>query len=213
MARRDTGEFSASSMADIAFLLLIFFLVTTTMDVDSGLSRKLPPPVEEEPEDTPPIKERNVFIVLINTLNQVQVEGAVTKIRDIKEKAKEFIANPENSDDLPQMELLSFKMEKAIDKGNGKEAGLYKKAIKTFGDLSVAKMAVISLQNDRGTSYKTYIEVQNELISAYSELRDELALKAFGSKYDELKKNEQKLVKKVYPQRISEAEPKNIGGK
>jgi hypothetical protein len=146
-------------------------------------------------------------------LNQVQIEGKLTKIIDIKEKAIEFISNPENSDELPQMELLSVKMEKAIDKGNGKEAGLYKKAIKTFGDLSVAKMAVISLQNDRGTSYKTYIEVQNELISAYNELRNGLSMKIFGAKYDDLKKNEQKLVKKVYPQRISEAEPKNIGGK
>ncbi len=190
MARRGTPEVNASSMADIAFLLLVFFLVTTTMDVDSGLSRKLPPPVENT-ENEPPIdiKERNVYVVLLNMNNALLVEGREMRIEDLKEGAKEFIENPLNNEKLPE------KKNKDID---------------FFGNYPVSK-GVISLQNDRGTSYKLYLQVQNELIAAYNELRNEKAMQKWGKKFDDLKKKQKKAIKKIYPQRISEAEPKNIG--
>ena len=191
MARRELTEINAGSMADIAFLLLIFFLVTTTMDVDSGLSRKLPPIPEETTEKPPEIKERNVFIVLINSKNQLQVEGKLMRIEDLKDKAKEFVENPNDKKDLPEKEA---------------------KEIPFFGNYMVSK-GVVSLQNDRGTSYETYIAVQNELIAAYNELRNELAKRRFGKAYSDLNEDQQKAIKKIYPQRISEAEPKNIGGK
>ncbi|OQX98439.1 MAG: biopolymer transporter ExbD [Bacteroidetes bacterium 4572_128] len=190
MARRGTPEVNASSMADIAFLLLVFFLVTTTMDVDSGLSRKLPPPIEdnEEKKDID-IKERNVYVVLLNMNNALLVEGREMKIENLKEGAKEFIENPLNNENLPE------KKNKDID---------------FFGNYPVSK-GVISLQNDRGTSYKLYLQVQNELIAAYNELRNEKAMQKWGKKFDDLKKIQKKAIKKIYPQRISEAEPKNIG--
>ncbi|OFX23253.1 MAG: biopolymer transporter ExbD [Bacteroidetes bacterium GWA2_31_9] len=191
MGKREVPEINAGSMADIAFLLLIFFLVTTTMDVDSGLSRMLPPIVPpEQQKDDSKIKERNIFVVLVNRDNRLLVEGEPMKVKQLRKKAKEFIANPKNDEDLPE--------KKATE-------------IPFFGTYPVSKQ-IISLQNDRGTAYGTYIAVQNELVAAYNELRDELAMQKFGKKFDDLNKEQANAIKDIYPQRISEAEPKNIGG-
>ncbi|NOZ46159.1 MAG: biopolymer transporter ExbD [Chlorobi bacterium] len=190
MAKRKPPEINSSSMADIAFMLLIFFLVATTMDIDSGISRKLPPLPEDQQENNDKIKERNVFVVLINKNNQLLVENEPTNIKFLKDKAKEFIANPRNLDNLPEK----------------KET-----VVPFFGKYMVSK-GIISLQNDRGTAYGTYIEVQNALAKAYNELRDDLALSKFGKKFKDLTTDKRKAVQKIYPQRISEAEPKNIGG-
>jgi biopolymer transport protein ExbD len=192
--KRTPPEINAGSMADIAFLLLIFFLVTTTMDVDTGLQRMLPPPLPPDMPEPPEIKQRNVFVVLVNANNQLLVEGDWLDIRNLRKKAKEFIANPTDKGDLPEKEM---------------------KEVPFFGMYPVSKQ-VISLQNDRGTSYETYIRVQNELAAAYNELRNELALSKFGKSYDDLvrlgDKEKTDAIKAIYPQRISEAEPKNIGG-
>ncbi|MCU4156330.1 biopolymer transporter ExbD [Carboxylicivirga sp. A043] len=189
MGKREVQEVNAGSMADIAFLLLIFFLVTTTMDTDTGLATLLPPPVEEEPEDTPPVKERNVFTVLINSQNQLLVEGKPMEIRDLTEAVKEFIVNPMDDENLPEKNV---------------------KEVEFFGTVEIGK-GIISLQNDRDTEYQTYLMVQNELSRAINELRDEASKRKFGKKYDELEKEEQKAVRTLYPRKISEAEPKNIG--
>ncbi|MCK4661681.1 MAG: biopolymer transporter ExbD [Bacteroidales bacterium] len=192
MARKELGEINAGSMADIAFLLLIFFLVTTTMDVDSGISRKLPPMPDKDQQDDSEdkIKERNVFVVLINKNDQLLVEGEVMNVKMLRKKAKEFIENPANKSHLPQKKEIE---------------------VPYFGKVMVSK-GIISLQNDRGTSYGMYITVQNELAAAYNELRNELSFRTFGRKYNELTEEKQKAIKKVFPQKISEAEPKNIGG-
>ncbi len=192
MARK-IPEIPAASLADIAFMLLIFFLVTTTMDVDSGLERRLPPmpPEEQDPDDSPPIKERNVFVVLVNASNQLLVEGEVSRVEDLREKAKEFMANPDNAETLPEKDY---------------------KELAYFGEVGITK-GVISLQNDRGTSYGTYIAVQNELVGAINDLREELSQQKFGKSYDKLEKDQQDVIKEIYPSRISEAEPKKVGGK
>ncbi|MCF8362909.1 MAG: biopolymer transporter ExbD [Prolixibacteraceae bacterium] len=194
MMPRKLPEYNASSLADIAFMLLIFFLVTTTMDVDSGLERRLPQWVDpEDIEDTPPIKERNVFVVLVDRNNRLMVEGELTRVEDLKEKTKEFLTNPTNDQNLPEKEV---------------------KEIPYFGPYEVlTKSSVISLQNDVGTTYGTYIAVQNELVAAINELREELSQRKFGKSYDDLNEDQQDAVKEIYPQKISEAEPKKIGGR
>ncbi|NCP21692.1 MAG: biopolymer transporter ExbD [Flavobacteriales bacterium CG_4_9_14_0_2_um_filter_35_242] len=191
MARRDTPEINAGSMADIAFLLLIFFLVTTTMDVTSGISRKLP---EKPPKDAPPppkIKERNIFEVTINRNNMLFVEGGIMDINDLREAAKKFIDNGGGT----------------ISAGTEKNDCDYCEGEKDPNSSDNPSKAIISLQNDRGTAYKTYIAVQNELVAAYSEIRDRYSLKKFGRRFGELTTDQQKVVKDAYPQIISEAEP------
>jgi biopolymer transport protein ExbD len=199
--KRELTEINAGSMADIAFLLLVFFLVTTTMDTSWGLARRLPPPLLENQPDPPPIKDRNVFVVLANANDQLLVEGAIMEIQNLREAAKDFIANPQRKENLPE-----FREEN----------------IELLGTTQVSKQ-VISLQNDNGTSYKLYIQVQNELAAAYNELRDDLASQKFGVTYTQLEetaklegatdldKQRVKSIRAVYPQRISEAEPKDTG--
>jgi len=192
MAKREVGEINAGSMADIAFLLLIFFLVTTTMDVDTGIARQLPPIPEEKQKTAEEIKERNIFAVLINAQDRLLVNGKPMEVSDLRDKAKEFIKSDPNNAKLPEMDEMQ------ID-------GINKPVLVPVG--------IISLRNDRGTTYGRYIEVQNELVAAYSEIRDEAAFQYFGKrKYDDLNEAQQEAIRQIYPQRISEAEPKNIGG-
>ena len=195
MAKRKVQEINASSMADIAFLLLIFFLVTTTMSVDKGLSRRLPPPLPPNMEKKDvEVNKRNILVVLINSNNQLMVQGEPLDVRELKDRAKEFILNEARESSLP--EILPVDIE--ID---GKT--------ETY---EVTKNHVISLQNDRGTEYQKYLEVQNELVAAYNEIREEFAKKRFGKSYSELTEDPQLAVQDLYPQKISEAEPKNYGG-
>jgi biopolymer transport protein ExbD len=190
--KRKITEINSSSMADISFLLLIFFLVTTSMNVSTGLSRRLPPPLppNQKPEDID-IKKRNIFIVKINSLNQLMVQGQEINVRQLKEKAKEFIQNSVNDPNLPEKVTVNIDL---------------------IGDIEITKDHVISLQNDVDTQYQAYIEVQNELVAAYNELRNEFSKERFGKMYSDLSENQQKAVQSVYPQKISEAEPKNYGG-
>lgn len=189
MASKKIQEINAGSMADIAFLLLIFFLVATTMNVDTGIQRMLPPISKDETGMD--IKERNVLKVYINKANQVAVSGIPMDINFLKDKAKEYILNRANDPKMSEIEV---------------------KNIELIGNYPVSK-GVISLQNDRATSYETYIHVQNELTRAFNEIRDELATLKFGKPYADLNTEQQEAVRKAVPQNISEAEPRNIGGK
>jgi biopolymer transport protein ExbD len=191
MARK-TPEINSSSMADIAFLLLIFFLVTTTMDVDTGIYKKLPPiPDENQVDENVKVKKRNVLSILVNRNNELLVNGEVLSISQLRDKTKEFFLNPANNQNLP---------EKAL------------KNVPYFGDVMVSK-GLISLQNDRGTKYETYIRVQDELAAASRELKDEKSVQKWGKKYTELDSDQKAAVRKYIPVQISEAEPRNTGGK
>jgi biopolymer transport protein ExbD len=193
MAKRKCPEINASSMADIAFLLLIFFLVTTTMSVDKGLSRRLPQPLPPDMEKpSVEVNKRNTFIVLLNSNNQLLVQGEFLNVKDLREKAKTFIKNEFNDPNMPVRKSME---------------------VDYFGTVEVTKDHIISLQNDRMTQYQAYIEVQNELVAAYNELRDELSRAKFGIAYEALDEDRQKAIQTIYPQKISEAEPKNYGGK
>ncbi len=232
---RETPEINAGSMADIAFLLLIFFLVTTTMDQDTGILRLLPPPLDEQMEKPPVVKEKNVYEVLVNANDQLLVEGELMDISNLKDGAIEFLTNPTNSEDLPKKELItrnictqqiaqikSFLAQAPERKDLKQDLDKWETKLKTvelIGEYrELPSSAIISLQNDNGTSYDMYIQVQNELQSAVNQLRDELSQEKFGKPYAELDANkgeEEKdrilAIRAVYPQRISEAEPKDTG--
>lgn len=204
MARRENPEINAGSMADIAFLLLIFFLVTTTMNVDSGISKKLS---EKPPPDyVPPIiKEKNIFEVNINRNNELLVEGDRMEIKDIKEAAIKFIDNGGG--------------EGKIDNGVSTGPCDYCKGDRSPLSSDHPNKAIISVQSDRGTEYGTYIQVQNELLKAYRDLRNRYSQEKYKMSFTELEaladesKNDESLKKKVedvktaYPQIVSDAEP------
>jgi biopolymer transport protein ExbD len=188
---RMSPEINAGSMADIAFLLLIFFLVTTTMDVDTGLRRLLPPPINPNQPPPPPVRERNVFVVLVDQSDRLLVRGELGSIRDLRDKAREFLLNPTNDPSMPVKEM---------------------RFIENLGEVEVSR-GIISLQNDRGTSYEMYIAVQNELAAAINDIRNQLSQEKFGMRFDQL--SDQELVtaiRQAVPMAISEAEPKDIGG-
>ena len=150
MAKRAAPEVNAGSMADIAFLLLIFFLVTTTIEKDSGITRKLPP-IEESEEDVI-IKQKNIFTVLINKNDQLLVEDEVMEIKNLRKAAVEFLDN------------------------NGDGSCSFCQGKKDGASSDNPDKAIISLANDRETSYAAYISVQNELVAAYNQLRNRRAL-------------------------------------
>ncbi|MBQ8608143.1 MAG: biopolymer transporter ExbD [Bacteroidaceae bacterium] len=194
--KREVPELNSSSTADISFILLIFFLVTTSMDTDKGLARRLPPPPEDHQEmDETKVKERNVLQVRINAMDEtmIQIPGKkeptyITDLSEIRTIAKEFIDNPNNSANLPDKVA---------------------REIKLFGTVYITEKHVISLQSDRGTSYSKYFEVQNELVAAYNELRDELAREKFHKPFVECNEDENLAIREYYPLKISEAEPRN----
>ncbi len=189
---RKISEINSSSMADIAFLLLIFFLVTTSMSTSTGLSRRLPAPLPPGMKIPPvDINKRNIFVVKINSQNQLLVQGEEMNVKDLRTKAKEFIQNPNNDEKLPVKSKVNIPL---------------------LGEMEITKDHVISLQNDVDTQYQAYIEVQNELVAAYNELRNELANDKFGKNFADLDEKQSDAVQDVYPQKISEAEPKNYGG-
>ncbi|MBI9067641.1 MAG: biopolymer transporter ExbD [Salinivirgaceae bacterium] len=185
-------EYNASSLADIAFMLLIFFLVTTTMGTDLGILKMLSPPAPENQPQEDKVRERNIFVVLINKNDLLLVEGKPMDINNLKDEAKKFIQNPNRDINLPEFKA-------AVD-------------VPFFGPTEISKQ-IISLQNDRGTSYGIYIQALNELTAAYVEVKNELAMRKFGKVYDDLDEDRQNAIRKIFPQRISEAEPKNYGGK
>lgn len=207
MARRAAPEINAGSMADIAFLLLIFFLVTTTMEKDKGIARQLPPMEEQKPEDKVIIKERNLFIVNVNKSDQLLVEEELMQLKDLRQAAIDFLDNGGAASNSP-------------------EYCNYCKGKRSSASSDNPDKAIISVQNDRLTSYKMYINVQNELVAAYNFLRDRESKRLYGWKFTEVKKaidegnfngnrssTEEKLkrIQEMFPQKLSEAEPKKKG--
>ena len=189
MAKKKTPAINSSSTADIAFLLLCYFLMTTTMGSQTGLSRRLPPmPEKQDKVDDQKVNRRNIIIVKINSADRLLAGSDPIDVSQLKDKIKEFLTNPVNDPNLPEKE---------------------EKDIEGFGKYPVSK-GVISLQNDRGTSYHAYIAVQNELVKAINELRDEFAFKNYGKPFIQLTEEQQDIAKQAVPQNISEAEPKDV---
>lgn len=195
-------EVNAGSMADIAFLLLIFFLVTTTIETDAGLDRMLPP-IEPPNEEPPIIKEKNIFTVNINRNGQLLVEDELTEIKNLREKAKAFLDNGGAPQGSP--EYCSYCKGKRNPESSDNPA-----------------KAIISLKNDRETKYSTYITVQNELVGAYNELRNREAQRLYNRDFTDMEadylnpetdastkedlKEKVKRIQDLFPQKLSEAE-------
>ena len=209
--KRKVPGLNASSTADISFILLIFFLVTTSMDTDQGLGRTLPkPPEDEELDNEIKIKERNILNIRVNKDNEILFDteerggfSCVPKsdvhnnlIIDPQERllmilrTKEFIQNKDNKSNFPEVKM---------------------KNVDLLGKMPVTENHVISVQTDRGTSYGIYFQLQDIVVTAYNELRDELSKEKFGFKFEYLTKEQQDAIRAVYPQKISEAEPRRVG--
>lgn len=193
MAKRKTPSLNTQSTADIAFLLLCYFLMVSTMDQDSGLQRRLPPmPDKNQKVEDQKVNRRNIIVVKINSADRIYAGNEPMDISQLKDKVKEFLQNPNSDPTLPEKEP---------------------KDIEGFRNGFMVSKGVISLQNDRGTSYRAYIAVQNELVKAVNELRDEFGMQFFGKPYLKLTDEQREIAKKAIPQNISEAEPKDVGKK
>lgn len=190
MASKKTPEVNSGSMADIAFLLLIFWLMTTSMNVDSGIPRKLPPWIDMEVDPGIDQRERNVLQVFVSANNQLLVAGQRTDLEGLLEITKNFISNPTNDPNLPEKEMTEIPL---------------------LGSYPVSK-GLISLQNDRGTSFETYLNIQNELTKAFNQVKDQESIRLFGRGFFELNDEQRAAINKAIPLRISEAEPRNMTG-
>ena len=188
---KNIPEINASSQADIAFTVLIFFLVVSTMDIDTGLVRMLPPMADPKvKQEDIKVKERNLLLVFVSGSGNIMAGGKVIQLSALKDKAKEFILNPANDKNLPE------KKDTKIDMPDGSKW------------VYPVSEGVISLQNTRDTSYQVYIQVQNELTRAFNEVRDEVAMVKFGKIFNDLSEEERKVITKAIPMKISEAEPR-----
>ncbi len=188
MAKK-TPELNTSSTADIAFLLLCYFLMTTTIGQDNGLQRRLPPmPNENQQTEDQKVNRRNIIVVRINSADRLFAGNEALDVSQLKDKIKEFLTNPNDDPNLPEKSM---------------------KDIENFGEYPVSK-GVISLMNDRGTSYQAYIAVQNELVKAVNEIREDFCRQNYGKPYASLNEEQQKVARDCVPQMISEAEPKDV---
>ena len=180
---------NTSSTADISFMLLIFFLVTTSMDTDMGLARHLPQPPDPDQEDAQvDIKARNILYVRLNYQGQLSIKDETTQdagwseFSELRQRVKDFVRNEQNYSKWPEKHV---------------------KIIDLLGRCYVTDKHVISVQTDRGTPYDAYFQVQNELVAAYSELRNELAKEKFGREYQYLDDEIKEVIRKqYYPQNI-----------
>ena len=191
--KKNIPEINASSQADIAFTVLIFFLVVSTMDIDTGIVRVLPPMADPNvKQEDIKVKERNLLLVFVSGSGNIMAGGKVISLDALKDKAKEFILNPLDDKDLPEKKPTDIEMPDGSKWTYPVSEG------------------VISLQNTRDTSYQRYIEVQNELTRAFNEVRDEVAMAKFGKKFADLDEAERKVITKAIPMKISEAEPRKM---
>ena len=187
---KKTPGINGASMADISFILLIFFLMVTTMGSEFGLLRQLPPWVDQTNDKGDKVNQRNVLVVNINQFNNLMVNGEVMDMTQLRVRTKDFFNINNVGDEFPEKEVRELPL---------------------LGNVSINKTALVSLLNDRSTAYRTYIQAQNELAGAVNELRDEFCLQRFGSKYEDCNADQQDVVgNHIYKMAISEAEPKDL---
>ncbi len=198
-SKKKVPSINGSSMADISFILLIFFLITTSMDTDKGIKRRLPPliPKEEKQQDIE-INDRNIMRLLVNRKDQIAIlrktggrdQTIIVPVEELKDRVIEFVVNPQNKSDLPEKEW---------------------REIEGLGRVEVTTSSyAISLKNEVETSYQMYMNVQNEILKAYNKIWDSFALAKFGKSYDELSTKQQKSILDAYPMHVSEMPLSNL---
>ncbi len=223
MPKRQAPEVNAGSMADIAFLLLIFFLVTSEMSKEAGKFQLLPEKTDEKQEITDKVKERNVIEVLVNDDNKVLFEAKLVNIEEIPSLVKEMILNAADKEDWPESRPVSMeevtsivaKNKKALEnaseaKAKSAEKKLRKselrvKALEIFGEDFKKSSHVVNMQATQGASYETYIALKDKLDQAYTSLRDDLAKRKLGRGWEDLTLEEKAMLKMVYKENISES--------
>lgn len=183
---RKVPGLNTTSTADISFMLLIFFLVTSSMDTDKGLPRQLPPPQDEQKEQELMVRERNVLELRLDADDRLTIGGEQASLSQLEQRVVEFVANVKNDPSLPEKSTRDVNL---------------------FGRTQVSDRHIISIQVDRHTSYDAYFQMQNAIVAAYNNLRNQLAQSRFGHSYAQCSAEERDAVNMVYPQRISEAAP------
>lgn len=191
--KRKVPGINGSSTADISFILLLFFLLTTSMGSDSGLARQLPPAVPPDQQDVSiDVNRRNMLRVMVNNRGQILANGEIVSLDGLREKTIEFVLNENDREDLAERSVETFPL---------------------VGAQRVTKNHVISLTNNVDTRYSDYIAVQNELTKAYMSIRDRESKRLFGRSYEDANTTQQEVLIEMYPQKISEANPKEYGSK
>lgn len=191
--KKKVPQINGSSTADISFILLLFFLLTTSMGSDSGLARQLPPAVPPDQQDVSiDVNRRNMLRVNVNNRGQILANSEEVDLRGLREKVIDFVLNENDRSDLAERSVETFPI---------------------VGAQKVTKNHVISLTNNVDTRYSDYILVQNELTKAYTEVRDRQSKKLFGVALKDATTEQQEVLIKMYPQKISEANPREFGKK
>ncbi len=189
--RRDVPALNTTSTADISFMLLIFFLVTSSMDTDKGLTRQLPPPEDDSREEEIEVKKRNVLELELDGNDRLTCNGEPISTRELTLRVEEFVANRNDDPSLPEKSL---------------------REVHLMGRVSVSDRHVITVRADRNTTYNAYFEMQNAIVRGYGHLRDQLARSRFHHSYARCSQEERDAIALVYPQRISETMPEKTEG-
>lgn len=183
-SRKTVPGLNTMSTADISFMLLIFFLMTSSMDTDKGLTRQLPPlSPEEAQEQTVSLKERNTLKLAITADDNVLLDGKTISMEQLKTRIIEFVSNEKNIETLP---------EKTV------------KDVELIGKFAVSDKHVIHIELSPDARYDTYFKVQNQIVNAYGELRDALGRSKFGRPYSRCNDTEKAALRDCYPQHVSE---------
>ncbi len=181
--KRGVPEINATSTADMAFMLLVFFLLATSMGVKKSIRRELPPSTDSVRVEPLRVKERDLLVLRLDGEGRLFAGSEEIPLTDVKERVKHFIANPDNEESLPEK---------------------HSREVPLLGTVEVTDTHVIALRYDPHTDYRTYFEVQNLLLEAYHELRDAEAEKRFHCTFDRATSEQQEVIRACYPQRISE---------
>ncbi len=188
--RPSVPELNATSTADISFMLLIFFLMPSSMDTDKGLPRQLPPPEESQEQQELLVKERNVMALQLDADNRLTCNGEPISHEELIRRVAEFVANDADDVSLPE------KSEREVH---------------LLGRQRVSDRHIITIQADRRTSYDAYFQMQDAIVAGYNQLRNRLARSRFGRPYAQCSQEEREAIALVYPQRVSEHQPEDTG--